>query len=63
MTWTQESRRLFCRGATALAGFAATLAVLSCFINAPRGMPIISGAALAIAAAIWAIGWAGRQCS
>jgi uncharacterized membrane protein YccC len=57
----QQSAVFFYRVTTLLAGFVATVAVISYFLNAPRGMPIISVAALGIAAMIWLIGWAGRQ--
>jgi hypothetical protein len=51
----------FYRSATVLAGFIAASAVLSYFLNAPRGMPIVSVAALSIAGTVWLIGWAGRH--
>lgn len=51
----------FCRCATALAGIVATAAVVSYFLNAPRGLPIVSVVALGIAGSAWLIGWAGRH--
>ncbi|HTZ01765.1 MAG TPA: hypothetical protein VMC05_05465 [Xanthobacteraceae bacterium] len=51
----------FYRCTTIVAGFVAVLAVISYFLNAPRGLPIVSTAALAIAAAIWLGGWACRR--
>ncbi len=51
----------FYRTATILAGFVAALAVISYFLNAPRGLPIVSVVALALAAVIWLSGWAGRR--
>lgn len=47
--------------ATGLAGLVAMAAVISYFLNAPRGMPVISTVALLIAATIWLCGWAGKH--
>jgi uncharacterized membrane protein YccC len=57
----EESGVFFYRIATTLAIFVAALAVISYLLNAPRGMPIVSIAALTLAAVIWAGGWAGRH--
>ena len=56
-----ESGVFFCRCATGLAGFVATAAVVSYFLNAPRGLPIVSVATLGIAGTVWLVGWVGRQ--
>ncbi len=56
-----ESGRLFYLVATSLAGFVVALAALSYFLDAPQGVPIVSIAALALAAVIWLSGWAGRH--
>ncbi len=56
----QSGNFLYCIACT-LAGFVAALAVISYFFNTPRGLPIVSVAALALAAAIWLSGWAGRN--
>ncbi len=56
-----QSGALFYRITTILAGLVATLAVVSYLFKAPRGMPIVSIAALALAAGIWLSGWAGRH--
>jgi hypothetical protein len=56
-----ESGTFFCRCTTVFAGFVAMLAVISYFLNAPRGMPIVSVAALGVAGTVWLIGWAGRH--
>lgn len=47
--------------AASVAGLIATAAVLSYFLNAGRGMPIISTIALLIAGTIWLCGWAGKR--
>jgi len=57
----QQSGDFLYRIATTLAGFVAALAVISYFLNAPRGMPIVSIAALGVAVTIWLVGWAGRH--
>ena len=56
-----EGGKFFYLVATSLAGFVVALAALSYFLDAPKGMPVISAAALALAAIIWLIGWAGRH--
>jgi ABC-type Mn2+/Zn2+ transport system permease subunit len=57
----ERGAAFFYRTATILAGLVAALAVISYFLNAPRGMPIVSIAALTLAAVIWISGWAGRH--
>lgn len=47
--------------ATGLAAAIAMTAGLSYVLNVGRGMPILSAAALLLAAAVWLIGWAGRH--
>ena len=56
-----QSAVFFYRIATMLAGFVATAAVVSYFFNAPRGMPVVSVAALGVAVTIWLVGWACRN--
>ena len=51
----------FYRSTAILAGLIAMTAVLSYFLNAPRGMPVISAVALLLAGAVWLCGWAGRR--
>jgi NaMN:DMB phosphoribosyltransferase len=57
----EQSGVFFCRCATILAGFVAMVAVISYFFNAPRGLPVVSVAALGIAGTVWLVGWAGRH--
>ena len=49
------------RTATVVAALVAVAAVASYFLNAPRGMPVISVAALSLAVVIWLVGWVGRR--
>lgn len=57
----EQSGIFFCRCATVLAGLVATAAVVSYFLNAARGLPIVSVAALSLAGTVWLVGWIGRR--
>jgi hypothetical protein len=49
------------RAATIVAGLVAAVVAVSYLLNSDRGMPVVSMAALAIAATVWLIGWVGRH--
>ena len=53
--------KMLCRTATIIAGLIVVSAIVSFVFNADKGVPIISLAALLLAAAIWLVGLVCRH--